>query len=38
MALEDAAAVWLRLQPEGHSVWPSDWSYLGPVATRAALS
>ena len=25
-ALEDGARAWLRPRPDGHSVWPSDWS------------
>jgi ABC-type Fe3+/spermidine/putrescine transport system ATPase subunit len=25
-ALADGAKVWLRLRPDGHSAWPSDWS------------
>lgn len=24
--IEDGGKVWLRLRPEGHSAWPSDWA------------
>jgi hypothetical protein len=23
----EGAKVWLKLRPEGHSAWPSDWSH-----------
>jgi ABC-type Fe3+/spermidine/putrescine transport system ATPase subunit len=36
-ALDDGAAVWLRRHPDGHSVWPSDWSHLEAEATPSAL-
>ena len=28
---EEGGRVWLRIRPEGHSVWASDWSHVASV-------
>jgi iron(III) transport system ATP-binding protein len=27
-AIEEGSKVWLKLRPDGHSAWPSDWSHM----------
>ena len=29
--VEEADRVWLKIRPEGHSVWPSDWSHVASI-------